>query len=92
MDIFNTLKIGTSDHNVEGGIEKILKFVPTVTEAIVLIVMVFYVFFAFLLTRRLKIMNTNFKTPLAPFFTLLASINLIAALVITLITLLTLIN
>jgi len=66
--------------------------VPTTIEIIVLLLALFYLFFAFLLTRRVKIMNTNFKTPLAAVFSLLAFANLAASLIVTAITLLTLIK
>ncbi len=93
MDIFsNAPEIIKPSYPIDTEIGKIVGLVPTVTEIVVLVLTLFYLFFAFLLTRRVKIMNTNFKTPLAPVFSLLAFTNLIAPLAIIAITLLTLIK
>ena len=94
MNIFsNALEI-TNKGGAVAGIEltKILGMVPTVVIVGVLLLSCYYLFFAFLLTRRVKIMNTNFKTPFSSMFTLIAFLNLVASLAVTTITLLTLIN
>ena len=93
MNIFsNTLEI--TNKGGAAGIEltKILGMVPTVVIVGVLLLSCYYLFFAFLLTRRVKIMNTNFKTPFSMMFTLIAFLNFVASLAVTTITLLTLIN
>lgn len=93
MDIFSNVS-GITKPNYTTGLEigKLVGLAPTAIEIIVLLLSFFYLFFAFLLTRRLKIMNTNFKTPFAPVFSLLGFINLIAPLVVMTITLLTLVK
>jgi hypothetical protein len=70
----------------------ILGMAPTVMKIGVLLLSMYYLFFAFLLTRRVKIMNTNFKTPFSGMFTLIVFLNLVASLAVTAITLLTLIK
>jgi hypothetical protein len=93
MDIFNNPSgITKPNYALETEVGKIVGLAPTIIEIVVLVLMLFYIFFAFILTRRVKIMNTNFKTPAAPSFSLLASINLLASLVVIVITLLTLIK
>lgn len=93
MDIFSNVP-GITKPNYTSGMEigKIVGLAPIATEIVVLLLSLSYLFFAFLLTRRIKIMNTNFKTPFAPVFSLLVFINLLASLVVTTITLLTLIK
>ena len=93
MDIFsNSPGINKASYAASVEIGKLLGLAPTVTKIIVLLISLFYLFFAFLLTRRVKIMNTNFKTPFAPEFSLVAFMNLAASLIVTTITLLTLIK
>jgi hypothetical protein len=93
MDIFK-IDSATSNATSNLGVEivKLVGFIPTVIKIAVLVMSLFYLFFAFILTRRVKIMTTNFKTPLAPVFSLVALGNLIASLVVIAITLLTLIK
>ena len=92
MDIFSNIQEVTKPNYTISIIEKFVGLVPTVTEIVVLLLALFYLFFAFLLTRRVKIMNTNFKTPLSTVFSLLALVNLAASLIVTAVTLLILIN
>lgn len=49
-----------------------------------------YVFYAFLVTRQVKLMNNSFSTPLSRVFSLTAFIHLVASLVILLLTIATL--
>lgn len=59
-------------------------------EALIFFVMFIYLFFAFLLIRRLKIMNLNFRTPYRTFFSFIARLHFIATLLIIILTFLTL--
>ncbi len=56
----------------------------------VLLIMLLYLFFAFLLTRRLKIMNLNFKTPYRTLFSFIAKIHFVATILVIILTFLTL--
>jgi hypothetical protein len=46
-----------------------------------------YVLFAFLMMKQVRLMNTGFKTPAAAFFTLLARLHFLAAIIVLLISL-----
>jgi hypothetical protein len=54
----------------------------TVLQIIIAVVAIFYIFYAFILTRQVRIMNKTFTTPLAPFFTLVAAVHLVVAIIL----------
>lgn len=59
-------------------------------EILVLLIMVVYLIFAFVLIRRLKIMNQNFSTPYAGLFFTMANVHFIATLIVIILTFLSL--
>jgi hypothetical protein len=67
---------------------EIIKTVATIGEIIVLAIMVIYVIFSFVLTRRIKVMNLNLKTPYSKGFITVSKIHTIALIVIVILTLL----
>lgn len=54
----------------------------TLLQILVTVVMVVYVFFAFIMTRQIKLMTNSFSTQASPIFTLLAQMHFIAAIVL----------
>jgi hypothetical protein len=52
----------------------------------ILVIMVLYSFIAFILTRQVSLMNSSFKTPLAPLFTTLAYAHMLFAILLSVIT------
>jgi len=56
----------------------------------ILFIMVLYFIFAFILIRRLKIMNQNFSTPYSSAFNLAAKIHFFASLLVIILTFLSL--
>jgi hypothetical protein len=59
-------------------------------EAFIFFIMFLYLVFAFVLIRRVKIMNINFHTPHSVFFTIIAKLHFILTFVIIILTFLTL--
>ncbi|MFZ2664131.1 MAG: DUF5657 family protein, partial [Patescibacteria group bacterium] len=53
-------------------IQQIIEVSSHAVQIFVFLVMVLYLFFAFILIRKLRIMNLNFKTPYSKLFTLLS--------------------
>jgi hypothetical protein len=71
-------------------IPQIISASSYVIQAFVFFVMFLYLFFAFVLIRRLKIMNLNFRTPYSMFFAFIARLHFFATLLILILTFLTL--
>jgi len=71
-------------------LQQIIEMAVYISEAFIFLVMVLYLVFAFVLIRRLKIMNINFNTPHSTLFTIVAKLHFIIALIITVLTFLTL--
>lgn len=67
-------------------IDKIVIFAGRGGEVFFFLVMVLYLVFAFVLIRRVRLMNLNLRTPNARVFTLLANIHFIAAFIVVLLT------
>jgi hypothetical protein len=67
---------------------EIIKAASAAGEIVVLGIMVIYVIFSFVLTRRIKIMNLNLKTPYSKSFVVISKIHTIALIVVILLTLL----
>lgn len=63
----------------ETTIQAIIKFVMVCIEVI-------YVLVAFIIVRRVKLMNHSFHTPLAGFFNLAAFVHFVSAVILTIIT------
>jgi hypothetical protein len=70
------------------GIEDILSFelFGVVIKLLFIFLQFVYIFYAFMLTRQVKIMNRSFNTPAAPLFESLAFFHFIGALVIVIVT------
>ncbi len=68
--------------------EQLIKVGAVVGEAIILAIMVIYFIFAFILSRRIRVMNLNLKTPYEKSFITIARIHTFASLIAVIITLL----
>lgn len=71
-------------------IDKIIQFSAYGGEVFILFIMLIYLIFAFILIRRLKIMNQNFSTPYSHSFEFLAKIHFFASLIVIILTFLSL--
>jgi len=60
----------------------LIQIFETTMHFAILFAQLVYVLIAFIQTRQVKLMNTSFKTPQAPFFSFLAKIHLLAAVIV----------
>ncbi|MBW6441740.1 hypothetical protein K0B04_02410 [Patescibacteria group bacterium] len=68
--------------------DQLIKMGVVSGEIFILAIMVIYLVHAFILSRRIKIMNLNLKTPYAKSFSSLSRIHTIATIIIIIITVL----
>jgi|GEM_PF-2969739 len=70
-------------------IQQIIEVGSGTIEIFVFLMMVLYLFFAFILIRKLRIMNLNFKTPYNKLFLLLARAHFVASFIVIILTFIT---
>lgn len=68
--------------------DNLVKIGAVTGEIVILGIMVVYFLFSFILTRRIKVMNLNLKTPHAKSFITIARIHSLASLITIILTLL----
>jgi hypothetical protein len=55
---------------------------------LIIMIELFYIVFAFIVTRQIKLMNRSFRTPMAPIFTLMGRLHFLGSFIILLVTIL----
>jgi hypothetical protein len=68
----------------------VIKFGAITGEIFIIAIMVIFLIFSFILTRRIKVMNLNLKTPYAKVFEKISKIHTLATLIVIILSLLAL--